>query len=62
MDRAPNICTLLLQKTCHKLPEELGPNQLAFGDAFLSESLMKEAQSVSPVMREHGKVYVRAKP
>lgn len=34
MDRVHNICTLLLQKTHHKLPGEPGTKQLTFANAF----------------------------
>lgn len=34
MDGIHNFCTLLLQKTCHKLPGELGTKQLTFANAF----------------------------
>lgn len=60
MDGVHNICTLLLPKPCHKLPGEVGTEQLTFANAFQSQ--MKEAQSGSPVMRECGKDHDRATP
>lgn len=60
MDGVHNISTLLLLKPHHKLPGEVGTEQLTFANAFQSQ--MKEAQSGSPVMRECGKDHVRAKP
>lgn len=60
MDGVHNICTLLLQKPRHKLPGEVGTEQLTFANAFQNQ--MKEAQSGSPVMRECGKDHVRATP
>lgn len=60
MDGVHNICTLLLPKPRHKLPGEVGTEQVTFANAFQSQ--MKEAQSGSPVLRECGKDHVRAKP